>query len=283
MDKIPPTDGKIAINNGAEWLNDKDGKGDILLYANGAHEVILSNSSDFSNSKWEPMTEIRKNWTFDISKPMAEIYVKYRDKAGNVSAPINASIKIDREPPKNAAISIDNGAKFVTNKDRKINIAINVEGATGMIISQNKSFRDVKWEPIAANKEIILAEPDGEKTFYAQFADDAGNLSEIVSSKIILDTTPPKLNKFTINDGAEWTNDAEKKVDLKIDAEGAHEMMVSVNPGFENSSWEPFKSSISRYELPGEDGEKILFIMLKDEPGNISKVAAAKINLKRTF
>ena len=283
LDRIPPTDGKIAINGGAEWLNDKNGKGDIQLYAKGAHEVMISNTASFTNAKWEPMKELRKEWQFNSSQLNAEVYAKFRDKAGNISDPISTSIKIDNDPPTNASISIDNGNKYVTNKERKIKIDIKVDGATGMRISQNKSFRDVKWETIASSKEIILAEADGEKTFYAQFTDDAGNLSEIVNSKIILDTTPPKLNKFTINDGAEWTNHKEKKVKLEIDAEGANEMMVSDNPGFSNSAWQPYEASISNYELTGEDGEKVLFIKLKDELGNISKTSSAKINLKRTF
>ena len=108
-------------------------------------------------------------------------------------------------------------------------------------------------------------------------------MSEVVSSSIILDTTPPKVNSFTINDGAEWTNDAEKKVNIALDAEGADEMMMSNTPGFENSSWLPFKSTISDYVLPGEDGEKILFLKLKDEIGNVSRISTAKINLKRSF
>jgi len=91
------------------------------------------------------------------------------------------------------------------------------------------------------------------------------------------------VNKFSINDGAEWTNHAEKKVNITVDAEGANEMMVSNNPTFADASWEPYKKTISDFELPGEDGEKFVFIKLKDEPGNISKVATAKINLKRSF
>ena len=208
---------------------------------------------------------------------------EFKDKAGNISEPVSTSIKIDTDPPKNASISINNGAKYVMNKDRKITIEVSVEGATGMRISQNKSFRDVKWEPIVTSKELILAEADGEKLFYAHFSDDAGNISEIVSGKIILDTTPPKLTKFAIDNGAEWTNDTEKKVNLSIDAEGASEMIISDNPSFTNSSWESFKSFVTLFELQGEDGEKVLFIRLKDEQGNESKVATAKINLKRTF
>lgn len=283
LDRIPPTDCKILINNGAKWLTDKAGKGEVHLYATGANEFMISNSSNFDNGKWNAMDPILNNWFFNPENSSIEVYVKFRDKAGNISDPVRASIKFDNEPPKNASISIDGGAKYVTSKDRKINISLNVEGATGMRISQNKSFRDVKWQAVTSSKEIILSEADGEKIYYAQFRDDAGNLSEVISSKIILDTSSPKFKNFTIDDGAEWTNHAEKKVTLSIVAEGANEMMISDKPSFKDSSWETFESTIANYELPGEDGEKVLFIKLRDEPGNVSKVVTAKIILKRSF
>lgn len=283
LDRVSPTNGKISINNGAEWLTDKTGKGDIQLYAVGAHEFMISNTSDFAAGKWEPMAGIRKNWYFNTKNASIEVYAKFRDKAGNISEVHRASIKIDREPPKNASISIDGGAKYVSNKERKINIDTNIEGATKMRVSQNKSFRDVKWHGVAPRKEIILSEADGEKIFYAQFRDEAGNLSEIVSSKIILDTSSPVLNKFTIDEGADWTNHVDKKVTLSIDAEGANEMMIGDNPAFNNASWITFQTILAGYELPGEDGQKVLFIKLRDEAGNVSKIVTAKINLKRSF
>jgi hypothetical protein len=60
-------------------------------------------------------------------------------------------------------------------------------------------------------------------------------------------------------------------------------MMISNNPDFSGCSWEPYKKEIRNYVLPGDDGEKILFVKLRDEPGNVSRVVTAKINLKRSF
>ena len=224
-----------------------------------------------------------KNWIFDVDKPTAELHVKFRDKAGNISESVSASIKVDMEPPKNPFMSIDNGAKYATNKDRKIKIELKADGATEVRISKSKYFKDAKWQPIISNTELLVAEKDGKKTFYAQFRDEARNLSEIVENSILLDTTPPRINKFTINDGAEWTNHREKQVNLSIGANGAIEMMISDTPEFSNSSWQSFEPIISNFELQGEDGEKILFLKLRDEPGNVSKVGTSKINLKRSF
>lgn len=283
LDKIPPTDLKIAINNGAQWLSDKSGKAPISLAATGASEVMLSNSPDFAKSSWEPMTEFRKDWSLNTSKETTEVYAKFRDKAGNVSQPVSASIKVDMEAPKSPKIEIDNNAKFVTNKERKIALALSATGATGMRISQHESFRDARWEPYATSREIILNEADGEKIFYVQFTDDAGNLSEIAHSKIILDTTPPAIKNFIINDGALWTNDANKNVKLSIDSDGASEIMISENATFTNSNWQSFSSGSIDYILSGEDGEKNIFIQLRDEAGNVSRQAGSKINLKRSF
>lgn len=283
LDRIPPTDGKIMINNGAAWLINKDGKCDISISANGASEMILSNTADFSNSKWEPIIDLKKDWILNTQRPEAKVYAKFRDAAGNVSGTVESSIKIDLEPPKNTKISIDNNAKYVQNKDRKITISLSAEGATGMRVSQHQDLTDVRWEPYAQSKEYVFTEPDGEKTFYAQFIDEAGNQSEIIQTKIILDTTPPKINKFTINNGEEWTNDESKKVTLNIDASDVTEMMISNTPDFAGATWEPFKSVIPNFILPGDDGEKTIFIKLRDEPGNTSRVVSAKINLKRSF
>jgi hypothetical protein len=180
-------------------------------------------------------------------------------------------------------MEIDGGAKYVQDRDRKINISLAAEGATGMRLSQFKDFRNAKWEPYSGSREIVLTEPDGEKVFYAQFSDDAGNLSEVISRKIILDTTPPKIREFVIDGGEEWTNDKDKKVELVIDASDAQEMVISDNPDFTNSSWKPYTRKIEEYILPGEDGEKVIFVKLRDEPGNESRIASAKINLKRSF
>jgi hypothetical protein len=64
-------------------------------------------------------------------------------------------------------------------------------GATKMHISTNKAT----WtalQPYATAMVCNLPAGDGTKSVYAQFADDAGNLSDIISAAITLDTTPPK-------------------------------------------------------------------------------------------
>ncbi len=283
LDRVPPADLKIAIDFGAKWFNKSDGLASVQLHASDADFVQLSNTNDFSASKWLPYQEQVKDYKLDISKSEATVYAKFKDKAGNESNITEARIQVDTEPPTNPKISIDDGAKYVMGRDRKIKINLGVENATVMRISRYENFRDVQWEPYGTSKEIVLAEPDGEKKYYAQFADDAGNLSTVVSASIILDTTPPEISSFTIDNGAEWTNNKEKKVLIQINADGPAEMMISNSMNFEGGKWEPYQPKLVDYELPGDDGEKTIYIRVRDEAGNISNVAHAKINLKRSF
>jgi hypothetical protein len=86
-----------------------------------------------------------------------------------------------------------------------------------------------------------------------------------------------------IDDGEEWTNSADKTVRIKINASDAMEMMIGNNSDFSDTAWVPYQQEVESYTLPGDDGEKVIFLKLRDEAGNTSRVATAKINLKRSF
>lgn len=264
-------------------MTSKEGKVTVFLKANGASEMMVSNSPEFTKSSWETYTAIKNDWQIDTKNTQAAIYSKFKDPAGNISDVVNASIKIDIIPPQNPKIIINKGNKYIIGDDRKANIAVSVEGAKFMRISTDKSFRGADWEPIAGFKEFVVLEGDGEKEFFAQFKDQAENLSEVVSSKIILDTTPPSIKSFSINNGEEWTNDREKKVSLSINADDAYEMRIDNDPAFSHSNWQKFQNKIEGFTLAGDDGEKTVFLILKDEAGNVTPTISAKINLKRTF
>ena len=60
-------------------------------------------------------------------------------------------------------------------------------------------------------------------------------------------------------------------------------MAIGTDPTLKSVSWEPYKSEVRDYVLPGDDGEKIIFIRFRDEVGNESSVISSKVNLKRSF
>ncbi len=284
LDRVPPQDEKIIINNNSEWITNPEGKISLQLFAKGASEMRIGNTADLSDGKWENYSPTKEDWLVDLREKKIQVFVKYRDRAGNESAIAESNVAaIDINPPKNASISINNDATYTNNAERKVNVAISVEGADFMYLGFSKSEKIDKWEPVAGSKEIILPPGDGEKQVYAIFKDKAGNVSEWAEDKIILDLSPPIINAFTVDNGELWTNDPGKKVSLQIDCDDAIELFVSFDPEFKEGRWQSFSPDINDIVLPGDDGEKKIYIRLKDEAGNISKPATSSINLKRAF
>lgn len=282
LDRTPPSEPHVSIMNGAKWLTNREGKADLTLKAVGAGEMMISNTPDFKNAKWEKYATEKKSWQLSIKGDKAVVYAKFRDFAGNESETAKDDIMIDLEPPANPSVKFESSKKYVPLPDRKIILLLHADGAIMMRISREANFKKAKWVAYQEKVEQTVTGPDGKITFYVQFRDEAGNVSKTVSTSILLDATPPKITSFNINDGSEWTNAKDKKVTLHIKAEGAKEMKISDKPGAEGGKWVPFKSNVD-YILPGEDGQKHIFVQLRDEAGNVSRVAQATINLKRSF
>ncbi len=283
LDRVPPSEGKISVNQNAKWYTDKSGSGLIQLHAVDAHEMMISDNSSFTGAKWEPFMPTKEDWVFNPKGDKLIVYAKFRDRAGNVSEAVEYSMNVDLSPPDNCSIILNNRETYLKNPERKVTIRLNANDAYEMRISPFDHFRDASWEPFVKTKEIIVPESDGAKNFFVQFRDEAGNESEVVSSTIFLDTTPPQLGGILIDGGEKFTNSKDKKVRIEIKASDASEMMISNDPDFAGSSWQPFNTSIENYILPGDDGEKTIFIKLRDEAGNVSTPGSATINLKRSF
>jgi hypothetical protein len=60
--------------------------------------MMLSNSSDFSGSAWEPYVTT-KSWTLPAGSGEKRVYVKFKDSAGNVSAIYSDTITLDTTAP----------------------------------------------------------------------------------------------------------------------------------------------------------------------------------------
>jgi hypothetical protein len=284
LDRVPPQDGKIVINEGNVWMTNPEGKISLQISGRDIFEMKLDNTPGLSGADWIPFSGQREDWTVNVNDKEVKVFGKFRDRAGNESALIESNtLKVDIIPPTNASIIINGGEKFTNDKDRKVQVSVTVDGADFMHLGFAKAQNIQNWEPVAGEKEIILPPGEGEKEIFALFRDEAGNLSNWVSASITLDLTPPKIENFSINKGELWTNDPLKKVSLQVKSSGARELMIGFDQNFSDARWLPFQDEINDVILPGDDGEKKIFLRLRDEAGNISEIAEAIINLKRSF
>ncbi len=284
LDLTPPQAFQLSINNNDRFTNNlnKQVQLDIIADAD-ALSVMLSNSKNFKNASWLPITKTIQDWDLDGEDGKKTIYAKFRDRAGNESKLAEASIILDRTPPEVESFTINSDSLFSRNKNHIVRLSHEVEEAAFMMISENNFFPEAEWVPFKTSHPYKLSDGQGEKDIFVQYRDAAGNISDIVSDQIILDYTPPEVVKFQINDGAEWTNDQEKKVTVTCFVEGAYEMMVTSKTDFNGVSWEAFTPTIEDFILEGDDGPKKVTAVFRDEAGNISRPVSAVIKLKREF
>ncbi|MEM3042437.1 MAG: BNR-4 repeat-containing protein [Thermoplasmata archaeon] len=107
--------------------------------------------------------------------------------------------------------------------------------------------------------------------------DGAGNIGDyVLGDGVTVDLIPPDGN-VTIEGGAAATS--RRSVMLSISAsDDSVEMMVSHSADFGGASWEPFARSRSWVLEPG-DGEKRVYVKLRDRAGHESETLSATITL----
>jgi len=99
------------------------------------------------------------------------------------------------------SIYINGGAPYTSTAS--VTLTLSATDGSGtvneMCISNDGVFDTEIWEAYATTKTWPLNDGDGAKTVYAKFRNSSGNESDVVSSTIILDTTPPSVNSIVIS------------------------------------------------------------------------------------
>lgn len=281
LDRVAPTNCSVTINNNNKFVPPGGNKIPIEMMADGADKLIISEKEDFSESRWELFIPKK---IYEVSKGdgTKNIYIKFRDKALNETEVFSGMVILDTQPPETLSVAVNDGEKYINDSSKKVKITIEGKDVSEMRISQ-KGHDLGEWEPFSKEKTITLMGEDGEKEIGIFLRDEAGNVAKPTLIPIILDRRPPKPESFVIDDGRGWTNDPDKKIVLNFKVDEASEMMISTDPSFQGAIWESYQSTIKEFKLPGEDGEKVIFVKFKDHAGNISPAISASVNLKRSF
>lgn len=214
----------------------------------------------------DPYGSARVNWTLTGADGLKTVHVQVLDVAGN---PISttAQIILDRAPPLGSAV-INGGETYTTTPVVTLELSATdpVAGVEQMRFRTGSEWSD--WENFASTKILNLPPGDGLKVVSFQFRDRAGNVSDVFTAAIVLDTTPPA-GSVVINGGDTYTRD--RLVTLSIDAadalSGVEQMRFSTD-GSTWTEWELYAANGS-LELPPGDGLKSVQVQLKDVAGNV--------------
>lgn len=199
---------------------------------------------------------------------ITEQLIRSIDDEGNISKSRQSTIKIDKIKP-TCSLTISNGTKgdnqfYVSPVTVKI---IGEDKDSGVLEKQitndlNGDIADITYETTK----------DGNYNFNGEVKDNAGNVNSCSLGPIKIDTTPPVIEKFSVNSEVSNYNALSTKVSITAkDDNGVSEMYLSQTGYQKNGSWENFVTS-KTYKLSGNlDGTgRVIYLSLKDKAGNIS-------------
>lgn len=210
IDTTAPTTGTISVAAGATYAN--SATSDLTLSATGATYMRFSNNGtnwseyeDYSTSKsaWN----ITSGYGGSSSEGTKNVYVQYKDTAGNESSIYSDSIMYDITAPANGSVTIkdasDSGETYTDNAT--VALALNAQDGVSGIYQMKFSNNGTTWsnyEAYAVSKSWDITDinyggvvTDGTKTVYLKFKDNAGNeTSATISDAIVLDTSAPSAN-----------------------------------------------------------------------------------------
>jgi len=179
LDRKKPT-GTIQINGGAYITNNRD----VTVDINAIDELSGIDYIEISvdNASWTNIGNTNiANATLTTGDGVKKVYMRIRDKAGNISSTIIDSIILDTNPPV-GKVSISK--QTTTPEPNDVKIILNAPGAVWMKLSYDGGVTYESWESYKTTKTVIL--PDGENTISVIFKDLAGNESVPVSATINL-------------------------------------------------------------------------------------------------
>ena len=263
----------VWINNGLPLTNDSSVV--LTLLYPGATHMQVSERSDFLSTFWETYAESRK-FKFDAEDGTKVVYVKFKGGSADENKVFSASVELDTTGPE-VIMKINNGAT-VTN-DPNVTLSFTpVQTPSKMQFDEAGTFKDSSWTAYASEYKFLFSKIEGEKTVYAKFADELGNIFGPISAKIELDTTPPTDADFKIDDGADTTK--QLKVRLTIEATDADKIIISNNEEFSGAITESYKT-IKSWVLGGY-GIQTVYMKFIDNASNSSSPVIQSIEVLGT-
>lgn len=286
LDTVAPS-ANPQINGGAAYTNSPSVTVTLNGYdaTSGLSEMMVSTRSDFAGVSWEGY-QATKSLTLPSGDGTKTVYVKLRDRAGNVSGVFTDTIVLDTAPPSGSlrVLSRDGLSKTASQEVvLEISASDSLSGVRGIQLSNN----GVAWTdemPLASPVDWLLSPGAGTKTVYLKVWDRAGNSSLAFGEIVLVDDMLGPQVTFQVNGGA--TVVSQLLVDLGILAwdnfSRPEEMLMRFsNDGLHWSVWEPYAESKRGWDLSApayggnaEQGTKRVYCQVVDGNANIGQAMA---------
>lgn len=268
MDTTPPT-GTVLINGGDEYTTDTT----VRLAIHATDDLSEVTAMRISNYGIAWTEWIAYNGTFEFNLTPGDgdryVFIEFRNQwEAYHSELVSDTIILDTTAPA-GRVSINGRDEFTSSRD--ITLGTYVTDANG-VVSMRISVDDGPWTPwtnFANLREHTLTPGDGRKLVRVQVNDSAGLVGEF-GKFIVLDTTPPT-GTIVVNDGQTYANNAQLHLTLSAEDTTSHvEFMRFSEDGVTWGDWEPYSETRSLFQLSPGDGERSVYVKLRDTARMVS-------------
>ncbi len=182
----------ILINNNAPRT--REPIVDLILSAQDATEMMLSNVADFTGASWETYVSAKEWFVLDeivgpgFGDGDKTVYVKFRSATLEESAAHSATIYLDTAPPVVGPTPIRINNSELTTSSRDVVLRFDVTGASFVEILNEVDETLVHGTrvPYASQVSWTLSPNNGHKTVLVNFFDNIENSTGFFSADIIL-------------------------------------------------------------------------------------------------
>ncbi|MGE3912476.1 MAG: Kelch repeat-containing protein [Chloroflexota bacterium] len=189
LDSSLGSDYGISINVAAIFTNTVDVTLSIIAPP-GTTQMQVSNDGGFSGSNWEPFTT-RKAWQitqYGAAVVPRTVYVRFKNTAGTVSSVYRDDIILDMSAPTGSVAVPGTGAaseRGAASPSRTIQLTavddVSSPSRMQVRLSNRSDFAGALWRPYT---DRVTWDFTGGLTIYAQFKDEAGNVSQTYSQSL---------------------------------------------------------------------------------------------------
>lgn len=237
------------------------------------HQIGYSN---FSAEFVEPITG---------SSGKKVLLIQFSDEAGNESEVYREDFYFDNIMPE-IGIKVDgakniNGTDIINSSFVNLNITNIAPDKVAPIdkikVFYNEDPEPEQWDIYTPLYPVMLPVRNGSVNIKVRVMDKAKNISNVATSRIMVDTDPPQISLIKINGDSKYTN--KTKVNIEISGQDIDEMIISNNFDFSGASWIPYNSIINDYDIGSTEGVHNIYFKFKDVVGNETNTMIGTITL----
>lgn len=257
----------VVINDGAEFTNE----GIVKLSITNPHADEMYVTNDFrceKDGQWEKMAPVKNGWSLKQTNARAEVFVKFKSKAGIDLPCVSASIIHDDKSP--TARIVRGPAEYSNNTSEEF--GLDGHDALSGISYFECRLGDVDFQRCPANFDIQNLN-EGNQSFQVRAVDRAGNRSPVVGRFWVVDRTPPTI---TVTGPTALVPNpyASFELNAQDDRSGVSRIFCQVDGGVINDRCTPIQTV---YNL--SNGTHTLTAWAIDKAGNESTRASHTISV----